>query len=362
MRAYDYLENLPICYPEKNAILAILTDLPGNMSFGKYCSVAKNTNLPDDFTIPENYLELMSIVNCMVKDKDCPHNLVNRFYGYKSRIIKEAAKQGRVSDVYEEGNCVSLVIDNKYRFHQLKKSYAGTRLEAIGSREYEKGGEEIKFDPEVYKQFQIAALYYLSKVRFFRDKHKNDPKCLYVDESLPNDKKGRNLGMILEGSRIAYSSKVAILMIVLNGSTEHVDTVTREEYNKLVYNTYVGDDFKIRTSPLEIMSVVDRMVRADNCPRNLKNRFYSYKRRILRVYAKNKQITDVYEERDTWSILIDGKYRFHQLKRDRPNGYPNEFKGTRDYVCDEPICFDINTYNDFQIAAIYFLGVSAFTH
>ena len=116
MIALNYIEKLPICFSEKNAILRILSGKDtNNMCYAEYVRIGKKTILSDDFNISEDCFGLMSVVNRMIKDEKCPNNLRNRFYTYKGRIIKEAIKQGRVSDVYDEGSCVSLMVDNKYK-------------------------------------------------------------------------------------------------------------------------------------------------------------------------------------------------------------------------------------------------------
>ena len=171
MLLYDYLEDLPITFGEKNTILSIMTGLSNNyrnrnLTHAGYCSIAKKYKIPDDYKLPENYLDLMATVNKMVKDPSCPNNYKNRFYDYKGRIIKQAIKEGRVTDVYDEDPCVSLVVDGKYQFHQLKNSYAGARLTPIGKREYKHEDTAIPFDLETFTQFQLAALYYLGKVHY----------------------------------------------------------------------------------------------------------------------------------------------------------------------------------------------------
>jgi len=186
MIALNYIEKLPICFSEKNAILRILsgkgtnTKKNTNMCYAEYVRVGKKTVLPDDFNISEDCFGLMSIVNRMVKDEKCPNNLKNRFYTYKGRIIKEAIKQGRVSDVYDEGSCLSLTVDNKYKFHQLKdNSYAGKNLVPIGKRDYLNDGSDVAFDFEVYKQFQLSAILFLGKLNYLSIKNKSNPKCCY---------------------------------------------------------------------------------------------------------------------------------------------------------------------------------------
>lgn len=185
MIALNYIEKLPICFSEKNAILRILSGKGTNakkntnMCYAEYVRTGKKTILSDDFNISEDCFGLMSVVNRMIKDEKCPNNLKNRFYTYKGRIIKEAIKQSRVSDVYDEGSCVSLIVDNKYKFHQLKDSYAGKNLIPIGTRNYGNEGAGIAFDFEVYKQFQLSAILFLGKLNYTRLKNKNNPKCCY---------------------------------------------------------------------------------------------------------------------------------------------------------------------------------------
>lgn len=364
MLLYDYLEDLPITFGEKNTILSIMTGLSNNyrnrnLTHAGYCSIAKKYKIPDDYKLPENYLDLMATVNKMVKDPSCPNNYKNRFYDYKGRIIKQAIKEGRVTDVYDEDPCVSLVVDGKYQFHQLKNSYAGARLTPIGKREYKHEDTAIPFDLETFTQFQLAALYYLGKVHYQKYGNAGDPKCnrgkkantteepVYETDTIP-------LGVYLYRTHLSFSAKAAIASIIVNGNVDN--GMTREEFNELVFQKRVPSDFKIPTNVLDLMDEVNKMVKDENCPKNLRNRFYRHKKQIIHAYSDDQKISDVWEERDTWSLLLDGKYRVHQPKRDHKKGYPKFFQGTRDFVEEESIPFDMEKYNQFQLAALYFLG------
>lgn len=333
-----------------------------NLTYAGYCSIAKKFEVADDYKLPENYLELMVTVNQMVKDPSCPNNYKNRFYDYKSRVIKQAIKEGRVTDVYDEGTCVSLVIDGTYKFHQLKRSYAGVHLTPIGKREYFHEATAIPFDKNVFTQFQLAAIFYLGKARYERY-GKEDPKCNHQGSKVENvsepierevyDENTYSLGGFLNYLHVPFSSKVAIASIMLTGDVQNLN---REQYYELISRKRVPKEYRLPTNLLELMVEVNKMVKDENCPKNFRNRFYRHKKQIIHAYADDQKISDVWEERDTWSILIDGKYRFHQLKRDHKYGYPKHFMGTREYVPEDTIPFDKEKYDQFQLAAQYFLG------
>lgn len=366
MKLYDYLEKLIIPFGSRCTILSLITKFPNTsqnqrcLTYSGYCNVAKMYEIPDDYKLPENYLDLMVTVNQMVKDPSCPNNFRNRFYDYKGRIIKQVIKEGRVSDVYDEGSCISLVVDGKYKFHQLKNSYAGTNLVPIGVREYVHEDTAIPFDEDTFIRFQIAAVYYLGKARSQKYGTFGEPKCCkdkktkeekdttsYDDKTIP-------LGYFLHCLDIPFSTKTAIATILVEGDTR---TLNREEYNNLIYGRRIKKGYTISTTNLiDLMVEVNKMVKDENCPKNLKNRFYRHKKQIIHAYADDRKISEVWEERDCWSLLLDGKYWVHQPKHDHPRGYPKLLKGTRDFVGEETIPFDMEKYNQFQLAALYFLG------
>ena len=371
MLLYDYLESLPITFGEKNTIASILTGITNNyanrnLTHAGYCSIAKKYAIPDDYKLPENYLELMVTVNQMVKDPSCPNNYKNRFYDYKGRIIKEAIREGRVSDVYDEDSCISLVVDGKYKFHQLKNSYAGARLTPIGKREYFHEETAIPFDKETFTKFQLSALYYLGNVHYKKYGNAGDPKCNRGKKTVENkeepvyDLDTYPLGTFLYRTHLPFSCKAAIASLIINGDIDN--GMSRDEFNELVFKKRIPKDFSIPTNVLELMVEVNKMVKDENCPKNLRNRFYRHKKQIIHAYSDDQKISDVWEERDTWSLLLDGKYRVHQPKRDHQKGYPKFFKGTRDFVGEESIPFDIEKYNQFQLASLYFLGKREMKH
>lgn len=179
MTLFQYLNTLPIGFSEKNTISCIIRGYDssnGQPNVHSFVSKSKKYILPEGFKIDENYLDLMEQVNRMVKHESCPHNLKNRFYDYKTRLIKECIKEGRVTDVYDEGTCISLIIDGKYRFHQLKDSYAGKHLVCEGTREYNNEETPLEFDYEVYKKFQMSAILYIGTQRKKRFGGIDEPK------------------------------------------------------------------------------------------------------------------------------------------------------------------------------------------
>lgn len=123
--------------------------------------------IPDDYQINKDVVVLMAEVNAMVKDKNCPRNLKNRFYKRKEFVIEELIREGRCSDFYKEGYCYSLLVDEKYKFHQLKDSHPNWekgKYSFDGEREFVPG-ESLPFDLERYKEFMISATYYLGARR-----------------------------------------------------------------------------------------------------------------------------------------------------------------------------------------------------
>jgi hypothetical protein len=119
----------------------------------------------------------MDKVNQMVKDKKCPRNLRNRFYQTKTKIIEAYLEDGKVSEVYDEGNCYSVLLDGKYRFHQLKATHPkwGNKLTIEGTREYE-ANEPIPFNKDVYKNFFLSSSLFLAERRYAAEHPNNKTK------------------------------------------------------------------------------------------------------------------------------------------------------------------------------------------
>lgn len=129
---------------------------------------------------------------------------------------------------------------------------------------------------------------------------------------------------------------------------------TKLEYSAFLNGRTLPDDFHITIRGiLGKMQVVNRMVKHESCPNNIRNRFYKYKHRIIKEYHRRGEVTDVYDEGNCYGMLVKG-YPFHQLK-----GQNDDYNvlGTREYRREEdPIPFDMQTFVDFQMSAILFLS------
>lgn len=112
------------------------------------------------FGFDENPFELMTIVNRMAKSKSMPANLRNRFYTYKHRIINKCLSEHRVTEVYDEGNVYGIIIDGKYKYHQLKNSYP-KGLRCNGTRQSTVTGISEEFDIVVFRKFMVNAIKFL---------------------------------------------------------------------------------------------------------------------------------------------------------------------------------------------------------
>lgn len=165
MKFFDYLEALPIDFAAKSKILSMAMGHDGQYTYGGYRNVAKKQEVPEGFSIPDNLVDLMFTVNRMVKHESCPNNCRNRFYYYKAKVIRRLARMGRVTDVYDEDPCLSMVVDGKYQFHQLKLAHPRTNFEILGKREYKATADPLEFDERAFYDFQMAAVYFLGKYR-----------------------------------------------------------------------------------------------------------------------------------------------------------------------------------------------------
>lgn len=181
MKAFDYFKTLDIDYTAKVILFAILFNSYGfrkKLSRDAFIKWSMRMELPDDFKLPENVLELMVEVNKQVKHAGTPSFIKNRFYSYKNRLVKQFIKEGRVSDIWSEGYCYSMVIDGEYHIHQLKSDF-NDRLDVVGERPYKHDGQILPLNMEQFDQFQIAAVYYLAKCRFREYGHQNCPAGTY---------------------------------------------------------------------------------------------------------------------------------------------------------------------------------------
>ena len=93
-----------------------------------------------------------------------------------------------------------------------------------------------------------------------------------------------------------------------------------------IINNYEMPEIPI-LNVLDEMVFLNRMVKNPMCPKNIKNQFYEYKRRIIIQLIEAGRVHEVTHEGSVYNFSIDnGKYNFHQL-------------------CDEYVGFDFSFYN-----------------
>ena len=162
MNAHDYLNSLDIDFGARSTLFSIMYNLPRNIGSAMYNKKSRKRLVEEGYHLPENVVELLVKVNRMVKDKSCPHNYMNRFYKYKHSVIKCLILDGRVSEIYGEGICYSMLIDGKYGVHQLRSNFPEP-LTVAGEREYTREENSEEFDKKTFNDFQLAAIYYIAK-------------------------------------------------------------------------------------------------------------------------------------------------------------------------------------------------------
>ena len=178
MNAIDYLFKLDVDHNAKVDMARILfteeecrqknANYMKNVSKKHWKNFLSNKQIPDDFKIIEDPISIMTEVNQMVKHESCPNNYKNRFYSYKTRVIKRAIKDGRLTKALDCGEFLELTIDDKYVFHQVKQLgwngwIADGRLKLDGEGVYVRGSEPIPFVYDRFKDFQVSAIYYTHK-------------------------------------------------------------------------------------------------------------------------------------------------------------------------------------------------------
>lgn len=165
--AYEILDPLDIPFENKALILKVIVGTNGwNYNISKNAYYRKSTvQLPKNFKIPDTIEELedlMVTVNKMVKDPSCPKPVKNRFYDeFKSSFLRRMVRMGRVTDIWDQGDVYSMMVDGKYVFHQPKRYYDGMELDVIGSQPYENRDTAfIPFDEKLFDRFCMAWYYF----------------------------------------------------------------------------------------------------------------------------------------------------------------------------------------------------------
>lgn len=158
----------------------------------------------------------------------------------------------------------------------------------------------------------------------------------------------------LEPMKMDFTSKVRLFGI-MTGIRDNAN-LTVENYVKRARTTEVPDWFRTPEDLLESMTLVNRMVKDESCPKNLKNRFYNQKKSILRKMLKLGRVSDIYDQGDYLAMTVDGKYPFHQ-----PKFYFKDLKyeiaGVQDYTPGAgPVQFDRQKYDEFEAGYYVFVG------
>ena len=108
---------------------------------------------------------LVSLVNKMVKDPECPKNLRNRFYAAKHKYIKELMHRNKLERVSDAGHLYGFRTVYGNEFHQLKITFKNP-VQTIGKEDYVYNEDYKSFDGEVYRDCMVQiALYITYKYR-----------------------------------------------------------------------------------------------------------------------------------------------------------------------------------------------------
>ena len=182
MTIFEYLESLKIDFTAKNKLFCIITGRGdnNNVTFSNYMARSKRMEMPVEFMIPkESLLELLTEVNRMVKDESCPHNLKNRFYGQKKRILRRMVRDGRASDIYDQGDYYFMIVDGQFQFHQPKEYLNYLEFTVVGSQPYSPGAGSIPFDKKTFDDFQVAYHIFIGQDQFAKYGHSRDPRMYH---------------------------------------------------------------------------------------------------------------------------------------------------------------------------------------
>ena len=179
MTIYDYLESLKIDYTAKSKLFSIFAGRGDNSipTFSAYLKWSRKMEMPADFKIPEkSLLELLTEVNRMVKDESCPNNLKNRFYTQKKKVLRRMVRDGRASDIWDQGEYYSMIVDGQYQFHQPKEYLNFLDITVAGSQPYSPGEGAIPFDRKTYNDFQVVYHIFIGREQFAKYGNSKDPR------------------------------------------------------------------------------------------------------------------------------------------------------------------------------------------
>jgi hypothetical protein len=147
----------------------------------------------------------------------------------------------------------------------------------------------------------------------------------------------------------------SLLSIIFTDNTEIVVPIQKEKLEKFIKTDY--PDLKIKwpvdcTNFLELISKVNKEVKHQSCPNNLRNRFY-HKKKMFIQYLRDKGLCDKIIESESVYKFVIGEYSFHQPKAYFPGGIKN-IDGTEEYIPTEPeIPFSMDDYKKCMIGILY---------
>ena len=104
----------------------------------------------------------------------------------------------------------------------------------------------------------------------------------------------------------------------------------------------------------ELMSKVNKEVKHESCPNNLRNRFYDRKTRVIKWALRNGMVDEIFESDGLYRFTIAG-HSFHQLKLCFPNGINGMTVGGFEEYVPEPrnVEFSLEAYNECMVNMTY---------
>ena len=162
----------------------------------------------------------------------------------------------------------------------------------------------------------------------------------------------------LESLGMNYLYK-ATLFCLMTGRTESRNQMTIEQYVKTSQSTEVPGWFRAPENLLESLTLVNRMVKDETCPNNLKNRFYNQKKNLLRQMLKLGRVSNIYQQGEYLALTVDGEYKFHQPK-EFFKGLDYDIAGDMDTVPRAvAIPFEQQKFDEFEAGYYIFMGQQA---
>lgn len=150
----------------------------------------------------------------------------------------------------------------------------------------------------------------------------------------------------------SYTSTNSVLHILHTDDVKFHHIVFKEQVLKWIKKD--ATEFEINNDVFGLMAKVNKMVKHESCPNNIRNRFYSFKHRLIRELVFCNMADKIVYESDNLYKFVFGPYEFHQPKSNYPqlpNGYVIEHE---DYVNKhEAIEFYMDVYKEAAIAMVY---------